>query len=86
METSEKIKLIVNDSYFERISISKVTNIVIKGDANNDGTINDDDRKFMYNYIWRNQTTEDEYKLFAMDINDDGIVNSDDYLLLKKLL
>lgn len=86
VETTEKIKLIVNESYFERIAISSVTNVVIKGDSNNDGTINDDDRKFMYNYIWRNQTTDDEYKIFAMDMNDDGIVNEDDYLLLKKIL
>ena len=82
VETTEKIKCIVNNSYYERIAIVKVTNIVLKGDSNNDGVINEEDRSVMYNYIWKKENVDDEYKIFAMDINDDGIIDVNDYLLL----
>ena len=85
--TREYITFKVNDSYSEKQYISAVKNIVIKGDSNNDGKIDNDDLTLLSNYITGNaENTEDEFKKFAMDVDNDNDIDYDDYTMLSEII
>ena len=83
---NHRIRLIENDDYAESLVIARARNIVIKGDSNNNGKIESNDLEIIEDYVLGKQIEVDEYKKFAMDINDDGNIDTEDITLLLQLL
>ena len=77
----EPIQLIEEDGSITYVTISPVYNVVIKGDSNNDGTVTKEDLELLIQSY--NTQIDDRYKFYAMDMNDDEVINIQDYALWK---
>lgn len=77
----EQIQLIEEDGSITYVTISPVYNVVIKGDSNNDGTVTKEDLELLIQSY--NTQIDDRYKFYAMDMNDDEVINIQDYALWK---
>ena len=86
VKTKENIKFIENDNYVEKIGICKVTNIVIKGDSNDDGKVTNEDLGILKNVYLGKVEEDNERKIFAMDMDNNGVIDKKDYLALSQKL
>lgn len=86
VQTKEQIKVTDIDNEVHKIHINRLVNVVKKGDSNNDGIITQDDYEIMNRNVARTEKETNQYKVFAMDMNDDGKIDIKDLSLLKKLL
>lgn len=83
---SHKIRMIENENYAEYLTVLSVKNVVKKGDSNNNGTITNEDLNIMKDVAVGTNTETDKFKLYAMDMNDDGKIDIEDISELTKLL
>lgn len=86
VQTKEQIKVTDIDNEVHKIHINRLVNVVKKGDSNNDGIITQDDYEIMNRNVAGTEKETNQYKVFAMDMNDDGKIDINDLSLLKKLL
>lgn len=86
VSAGQRIKLTESEDKTEYIALDKVSNVVIKGDSNNDGRIEEEDLIVMWKNTLGTQKQNNKYRIFAMDMNDDDNIDIADLSELMQIL